>query len=510
MTATDKLIRWAVVLFFAAVVVRSAWLSDDAYITFRTVDNFRHGYGLTWNVDERVQAYTHPLWMLVLIGAHSITNEVFYSTLGLSVGLSVVVVAVVVFALAQELSTAVWAGLALTLSKAFVDYATSGLENPLSHLLLLLFLWLFFTTSHNERKLFRLSLLAALGLLTRLDLMFLFLPPLLWELWHTRTWRGAMAFVDGFIPLVLWELFSVIYYGFPLPNTAYAKAVSTGIPAAALWAQGVLYVRNSLHWDPLTLTAVALAVLLVLVRREGRQLAVAVGMGLYFLYVLQVGGDFMSGRFFTVVLLTAVVLFVTAVRPKEWGRLWRVTAVGAVIVLGLLAHFPTPFNGGDYGQYADDSANWIDGDIADERMYYYSYTGLLNPNRLVHPWREQGEYFRLNGPAVIEHSNVGFLGYYAGPGIHILDRNALTDPLLARLPIANPADWRIGHFRRDIPAGYTETLTTGQNVIQDPAIAALYDRLTAVTRGDLWRWERFKEIWWLNVEQLAERPFPLK
>jgi hypothetical protein len=51
---------------FLFLIARNSWLSDDAYVTFRTVDNFMYGYGLTWNVDERVQVYTHPLWMLLL------------------------------------------------------------------------------------------------------------------------------------------------------------------------------------------------------------------------------------------------------------------------------------------------------------------------------------------------------------------------------------------------------------------------------------------------------------
>jgi len=34
--------------FYVLIVVISAWLSDDAYITFRTVDNFINGFGLTW------------------------------------------------------------------------------------------------------------------------------------------------------------------------------------------------------------------------------------------------------------------------------------------------------------------------------------------------------------------------------------------------------------------------------------------------------------------------------
>ena len=59
-------LRWSERHTRAVVVARSAWLMDDAFITFRTIDNFVHGYGLTWNTTERVQAYTNPLWMFLV------------------------------------------------------------------------------------------------------------------------------------------------------------------------------------------------------------------------------------------------------------------------------------------------------------------------------------------------------------------------------------------------------------------------------------------------------------
>ena len=54
---------YALLTLIAFVLVNTAWLSEDIYITLRVVDNFVNGYGLTWNVAERVQAYTHPLWL---------------------------------------------------------------------------------------------------------------------------------------------------------------------------------------------------------------------------------------------------------------------------------------------------------------------------------------------------------------------------------------------------------------------------------------------------------------
>src|SRR6476659_740777 len=74
----------ALALGYALLVYRTAWMSDDAFISARTAYNVLHGYGLRWNVDERVQTFTHPLWMMALIAAHALTHEPFYSTLYLS------------------------------------------------------------------------------------------------------------------------------------------------------------------------------------------------------------------------------------------------------------------------------------------------------------------------------------------------------------------------------------------------------------------------------------------
>ena len=76
------------IVFFTVIVLRSAWLSDDAYITFRTVDNFINGYGLRWNIAERVQSYTNPLWMFCVSLIYYFTREIYYSVLTLSVVVS--------------------------------------------------------------------------------------------------------------------------------------------------------------------------------------------------------------------------------------------------------------------------------------------------------------------------------------------------------------------------------------------------------------------------------------
>jgi arabinofuranosyltransferase len=523
------------------VILRFAWLSDDAYITFRVVDNAAAGLGLRWNPAERVQAYTHPLWLFMLLAGRLVSGELYYTAIALSVALSVVAVWLLAFRLRAAPAAVVLGLLALTLSRAFVDYATSGLENALSHLLLAAFLVLWFKasdklrvtsdelrSSNNQpttndqrlttirhsppatRYLLLLSFLAALLALNRLDALLLVLPALAWALWRQRTARALGLLVLGFLPLVVWTAFSLFYYGFPFPNTAYAK-LATGIAAADLARQGVAYLFNSLRWDPLTLTVTAAAVVVAMARRWAAGLAVAAGIVLYLLYVVSIGGDFMSGRFLTLPLLAAVALLLaltgdaarmTAIRPSP--RLAPILAA-LVLFLAAIGHLPVLLAGSPTGDAAR-----RDGDIADERAYYTPHTGLF-ADRVPHPWAEQGLALRAAGPAVVEHGNVGFLGYHAGPAVHIIDRNGLTDPLLARLPVRDPADWRIGHFRRDVPAGYADTLRGGQNVIQDANLAAYFDVLSLVTRGPLWNAERLGEVWQLSrgaYDHLLPRPIP--
>ena len=42
----------------AAAALKNAWICDDAYILFRSIDHLQQGLGLTWNASERVQTFT--------------------------------------------------------------------------------------------------------------------------------------------------------------------------------------------------------------------------------------------------------------------------------------------------------------------------------------------------------------------------------------------------------------------------------------------------------------------
>ena len=50
----------------ASMALARAWHCDDAFITFRAVDQLLAGHGPVFNAGERVQVFTHPLWFLLL------------------------------------------------------------------------------------------------------------------------------------------------------------------------------------------------------------------------------------------------------------------------------------------------------------------------------------------------------------------------------------------------------------------------------------------------------------
>jgi arabinofuranosyltransferase len=66
---------------------------------------------------------------------------------------------------------------------------------------------------------------------------------------------------------------------------------------------------------------------------------------------------------------------------------------------------------------------------------------------------------------------LGALGILSGPGVHWIDRCALTDRFLAELPYARGGlRWRVGHYLRSMPEGYVEAIASADSsVVKDPA-----------------------------------------
>lgn len=486
------------VVVLGVVILQAAWVTEDAYITFRVVDNFVNGYGLRWNVAERVQAYTHPLWLLLVSPFYLVTGEPYYTVIALSLTLTLGAILIASRTLSGPYG-AIVALCALISSRAFIDYSTSGLENPLTYFLAAVFAAVFLKGVAERHQVLVLTLVAALAAVNRLDTFLLFAPALGWA-YYEALWRRRQGLLDvwfgvcmGFVPLLLWQVFALVYYGFPFPNTAYAK-LQTGIAASDLLRQGLYYCANLLNSDPVTVPALALGLFLAFSSRQSRPVAFALGVVLYVLYTVRIGGDFMAGRFFAAPLFITVILIGRTPLSARSGM----AVAGILMALGLYASHPTL----RYNEFDHEKTLGGHG-IADERRYYYQAMGLLSASRghavPDHKWVEEGKAERAKGPHVIVRSNIGLLGYYAGPEVHIIDSHGLTDPFLARLPIPDPKRWRVGHYMRDVPPAYVRTLRAEASRFTDRRYEGLYTVLRTITRDPLFKPKRLREIARINL-----------
>jgi len=494
---------------FACALIRTAWLCDDAYITFRVIDNFTHGHGLRWNVADRVQVFTHPLWMMLLAVAYYLTREVFFTALGVGAAVSLLAVWLAGFKHATHAACGLLGVAILFSSRAFVDYSTSGLENPLTHLLLVGFVMGVARASRDPRDVRALSLVAGLAMLNRLDTLLFFLPWLGWTLITQRNRRTVAAMAWGLSPPLVWMAFATFYYGHPLPNTATAK-LAAGVGVADLAGRGLHYFWNSLQFDPITLTAIAVAAVIALVRRDRTSLLVMAGVVLYLLYIVRIGGDFMSGRFFAAPLFGSVCVLVRADLPR--GKSLALGLAAVAVGIGFLAPYPVLSSGRDYGLQRKDL---IDArGVADERGFYFWMSGLLNGRGMPKPVSvvvSRARNARRCGYPVVVEGGVGFLGFVAGPGVHVVDYHGLGDPVLARLPVVAedplyasfvqgmtgrpPRDrYRIGHYLRVVPPGYLSHLLGGEDRFEDPQFKRLAEQVHRATRAPLLDRERWRDV----------------
>lgn len=494
-----RIIIWILLSFYLIVVLRNAWMGDDAFITMRVVDNIVHGFGPCWNIGERVQAFTHPLWLLVMTPFYAVTGEAYFTVIALSVMLSAMAVVVYGFGIARTVAAAGLGIIALSLSDAFVDYSTLGLESPLTYLLLAIFLAVFFTRGGGLRWFIGLAFLTSMATLTRPDLILLYLPMLAYAFRQVRGRVAVKGLVIGFAPLILWTAFSIAYYGFPVANTAYAK-LQTGVPLGIVLRQGICYVLNSLRVDPLTMMTILAALVASAATRKAKPIMVSLGILLTILYTVRIGGCFMSGRFFAAPFFASVCVLAYTLRAV--ADRYIIGAGVVFVALGLASPYAPVYSRGSDGVSAE--ASDLGNYIVDERVWYNITSGLLNYQRDkdIWPsidWAYMGLHARQAGDTVVVHSAVGNLGYRAGPRVHIIDQNGLTDPLLGRLPIAATAYKKPGHYWRTLPLGYTQSVATGKNMIRDPHVAEYYDIIRLITRGPIASPARWKAIIKMNL-----------
>lgn len=493
-------------LLLIIVFFKNAWVCDDAYINFRAIEQFFAGNGPNWNPHQRVQVYTSPMWFWFLAGLRFFSPDHFFNAVVFSFVL-LLLLCFVVFrekpAFEATIIFALFVG-----SNAFMDFSSSGLENILCSLLLVLAYFSMQQSLKNpDNKAIQVKTLLWLSLLPvcRHDLLSISLPLAVVFVFSTYQgkWERMRAILWMFLPLAVWSVFSLVYYGALFPNTAYAKLL-TGIPRIAMIKQGFHYILVTLQQDPISIFLLFAAIFTGFYVGNRFEKALSVAFLLNTFYILWVGGDFMRGRFFTSALTLAILMLATHCEVVFCKRKRLCVGIAMVYLVYLIGFPSTPLNTGfNYNNFN------LDHGIADERGYYFDvcslYSYLYSEPGEVFPdfeWSHIGRQIAEKNVAYLENDFNGMLGYWAGTKPIIIDRLALGDPFLARIPVANPAEWRIGHYKREVPPAYRQSVQTGQNLFPEGSERNLFELLQkAVAEKDLFSTDRFLAILRLNLRR---------
>jgi hypothetical protein len=410
---------WAVRSWLDAGIV------DDAYINLRYVQHLVHGQGPVYNLDERVEGYTSPAWLLCLTLVAVLPGDLVRTATGLGGIVGAAAILLVWWASRRQLAPKrPWLGLFpagfLATNPSFVYWTWSGMETALVALLLLASVLLTLRASHDQERPYAAGLVFALATFTRLDLLVLLPVFLLFVAGARRRCpRHLLGHVGAFLLpqllLGIHVLWRHHYYGAWLPNTFAAKAA---LPWPALLSHGLVYTADCARAYHLPLAAVGL-VLLSLLRPPITWAAVWVFpltlLAVWAGYVTAVGGDHLAMFRFYAPVLPLLALLVTRVlawlldQPAiGWEQRPRWVVVGCVLTLTFAL---ASLNVSIYRDYDGARAR---GEVA-----------------LARAWASAGGWLRAEAPANTTLAGVtaGALPYYAG--LRSYDLVGLTDRTVA-------------------------------------------------------------------------------
>ena len=394
---------------------------DDAYISFRYARNLANGLGLVYNPGEPIEGYTNFGWTILLALGTKLGVDPHWTAKVLGALAAIGTLFVVhrlshrLFALRTMPCVATWL---LASSSTFSGYAMFGLETTLFCFLVVLGTLLLFEEQTRGRGFVGSAVVFALAGLTRPEApMFLGIPMLLLGrkfLSRQNVMRG-LVFV---LPLALHLAWRRAYYGSWVPSTLPAK---TG-DLVQQWKGGKAYVLGWLeHAGPVVF--LSLYGLGIGVARKSREvLSIAAVFVAVTVYVLLVGGDWMSYyRFIAPAEPYCFVLVCLAAR-----RLVESRDRAALVALLLFAVF-VGVQRKDHLEEAQ--KKWL----KEEKRFWDVSAG------------QTADWLVRAKPGRVAIGDIGYVGWKTD--YPILDLLGLVDPVIAKLP---------GGYTRKLGKGFRE------------------------------------------------------
>jgi arabinofuranosyltransferase len=353
------------------------FIQDDAYITLRYVNNFVEGNGLIFNEGERVEGYTNLLWVLIL-SLFAVISKLFSLQLDLanvSQALSVLFgfgTLLVSFFFTMKLikkknaepslfenisiySFPLIPTFLLMLSAPMLYWGISGMETTLFTFLTLISLYRYFDAKYENGPDIIFVIVSVLNTLTRPEGLLVYMLIISWSIFNRfksfkrrkNTFQKIFSIkvrkelIFYFIPVAFYIGFRIIYYGYPLPNTFYAK---TGFNMEHL-LRGVYYVLGSFREN----YTLGILLLLPLIGLREPKMRSEISFFyffviLYLISVILIGGDVLPIDRFILPIVPLIFSFaavsiyqINIVLKHSWKKfIYMVLVLIAVVFLGLM------------------------------------------------------------------------------------------------------------------------------------------------------------------------------
>jgi len=323
--------------------------------------------------------------------------------------------------------------------------------------------------------------------------------------------------------IVTWLGFSVIYYGFPFSSSFYSK-LAINISKVRLINHGLVYHIDLILNDPMTFILIITSA--VFLAKEFKKdffseskityAASLVAMLLYETYIIYVGGDFMSGRFFLplVAIASLEIVRLNPFKNVPLRKLSIATVFTLIVIFGLGSKIRDQlfqmkfvdsyaariFAGKDPCSFAhplfdSDMRTCSFLGVMNERGHYYESWGLLSAHNSLASLDQDAENWNYdNDNVVCKYVEGGVSGITLGPSFHLYESIGLNDPLLARMPIIVNSSFAPGHYLKHLPLGYQRMYDTNGESLKDLGTRKLFKSLQIITTGPIFRKERFQEI----------------
>ena len=504
-TARAPSISWLALLVPVAILLVGAWsyrwVQDDAFINFRIITNLLAGNGPVFNVGERVEVYSDPLWLFVLAVLHEVTPFLPIESLAVWLGLGGTAIGTLLGGRAvQRLGGSRGDGLVLPLGLLIFsvvagvwEFSTSGLEMGLVFAWIGSSSWLLVRVERRRTSALACAFVVGLGALIRPELALMCGVYLvaLGMVVRAPGWCGPIGFWRRYVlPLVaalglplVYEAWRMAYFAMMVANTALAKSAGS-----SRWTQGLDYLQNFVL--PYALWIPALLLLPLAVPRIDRWWRTGDRLGVLVLltpvlagaadalYVVTIGGDYMHARLLLPAFFAWCLFFYVDIRQL---RSILLGAVAGIVIWSICCAGWLRFDVGASSVIVDERSFWVFVTGRPHPITASDYRNLTDPGLAYASQARRQSAVRRQVVLVVPDevapsrgseilparsqlpfhvaanmTNIGAIALAAGPDVYIFDSLSLANPIGSHTTVAvrgrpghekylGPA-WMIGRF----------------------------------------------------------------